>query len=135
MSEGKSTGAWAVTLVRAGYGVALVCAPQLLIRLTGDPVTGQSPGEHPRPSRRACGVARVLGVRHLVQAGLTVVALRAAEPERSLPLALGAAVDVLHATTMVGLAAVDRGARRVALADTGVEVALAAAGLVTAARD
>jgi hypothetical protein len=44
-------------------------------------------------------------------------------------------VDVLHATTMVGLAAVDRGARRVALADTGVEVALAAAGLVTAARD
>jgi hypothetical protein len=136
MSEGKSTRAWAVTLVRAGYGVALVCAPQLLIRLTGDPVTGQPPGAaRARPSRRACGVARVLGVRHLVQAGLTVVALRAAEPERSLPLALGAAVDVLHATTMGGLAAVDRGARRVALADTGVEVALAAAGLVTAARD
>jgi hypothetical protein len=136
MSKGKSTGAWVVTLARAGYGLALVVAPQALIKLTGDPVTGQPAGaSRARPSRRACGVARVLGVRHLVQAGLTAVALRAAEPERSLPLALGAAVDVLHATTMVGLAAVDRGARRVALADTGVEVALAAAGLVTAARD
>ena len=131
---GKTAGAWVVTLVRAGYGVALVVAPQALIGLTGDPVTGQSPGERPRPSRRACGVARVLGVRHLVQAGLTAWALRAEEPDSSLPLGLGAAVDVLHATTMLGLAAVDRGARRVALADTGVEAALAAAGLVTAAQ-
>ncbi|MGI8450613.1 MAG: hypothetical protein ACR2MP_26230 [Streptosporangiaceae bacterium] len=130
---GESTGAWAVTLVRAGYGVALLCAPQVLIKLTGDPATGQSPGERPRPSRRPCGVARVLGVRHLVQAGLTAVALRAEEPDTSLPLGLGAAVDVLHATTMVGVAAVDRGARRVALADTGVELALAAAGVLGAA--
>ena len=37
-------------------------------------------------------------------------------------------MDVLHASTMVGLALVDRGARRVALADTGVELALATAG-------
>jgi hypothetical protein len=77
-------------------------------------------------------VARVLGARHLIQAGLTAEALRAAEPGGSLPLALGAAIDVLHATTMVGLAVVDQGARRVALADTGVELALAATGLVTA---
>jgi len=77
----------------------------------------------------------VLGVRHLVQAGLTAVALRAAEPDPSLPLGLGAAVDVLHATTMVGLATMDRGARRVALADTGVEVALAASSVFTAVRD
>ncbi len=129
-----NAGAWAVTLVRAGYGVALLCAPQALIRLTGDPVTGQSPGERPRPSRRACGVARVLGIRHLVQAGLTAGALRAAEPGSSLTLGLGAAVDVLHATTMVGLALADQGARRVALADTGVEVVLAAAGVLGAAR-
>jgi hypothetical protein len=134
MSKGTSTGAWAVTLGRAGYGVALLCAPQVLIRLTGDSATGQGPGQPPRPSRRACGVARVLGARHLIQAGLTAAALRAAEPDGSLPLALGAAVDVLHATTMVGLAAVDQGARRVALADTGVELALAATGLVTAVR-
>ena len=79
-------------------------------------------------------MARVLGARHLIQAGLTAVALRAVEPDPSLPLGLGAAVDLLHATTMVGLAAVDRGARRVALADTGVEMALAVAGGLTAAR-
>ncbi len=114
--------------------MALLCAPQALIKLTGDTVTGQSPGERARPSGRACGVARVLGVRHLVQAGLTASALRATEPEPALPLGLGAAVDLLHASTMVGLAVLDRGARRVALADTGVEVALATAGLVTAAR-
>jgi hypothetical protein len=135
MAEGNSTGAWVITLVRAGYGVALLCAPQALIKLTGDPGTGQPAGASPaRPSRRACGVARVLGIRHLVQAGLTAVALRAAEPDPSLPLGLGAAVDVLHATTMAGLAAVDRGARRVALADTGVEVMLATAGLISTAK-
>jgi hypothetical protein len=78
-------------------------------------------------------VARVLGVRHLVQAGLTAAALRG-EPGSPLPLVLGAAVDVLHASTMVGLAVVDRGARRVALADTGIEVSLAAAGVLGAAR-
>ena len=130
MPERTSTGAWVVTLVRAGYGVGLVCAPGVLITLTGQ----RAGADRPRPSRRACGVARVLGVRHLVQAGLTAAALRAAEADSSLPLGLGAGVDVLHATTMVGLAAVDRGARRVALADTGVELALAAAGLVTAAQ-
>ena len=135
MAEGSSTGAWVVTLVRAGYGVALLCAPQALIKLTGDPGTGQPAGaSRARPSRRACGVARVLGIRHLVQAGLTAVALRAAEPDPSLPLGLGAAVDMLHATTMAGLAAVDRGARRVALADTGVEVMLATAGLISTAK-
>jgi hypothetical protein len=134
MSKGNSTGAWAVTLARAGYGVALVCAPQALIKLTGDPVTGQPAGAaQPQPSRRAGAVARVLGVRHLVQAGLTVVALRA-EPGSPVPLALGAGVDVLHASSMVGLALVDRGARRLALADTGVELTLAAAGVLTATR-
>jgi hypothetical protein len=125
---------WAVTLVRAGYGAALLCAPQALIKLTGDPVTGQPAGaSRTQPGRRSCAVARVLGVRHLVQAGLTAVALRA-EPGSPYALAGGAAVDVLHASTMMGLAAVDRGARRVALADAGVEVALAAAGGIIAAR-
>jgi hypothetical protein len=79
-------------------------------------------------------VARVLGVRHLVQAGLTAAALRT-EPGSRVPLVLGATVDVLHASTMVGLALVDRGARRAALADTGIELALAAAGGLAAARD
>jgi NAD(P)-dependent dehydrogenase (short-subunit alcohol dehydrogenase family) len=86
-----------------------------------------------RPSRRACAVARVLGVRHLVQAGVTAAALRA-EPGSPHALAGGAAVDALHACTMIGLALVDRGARRVAVADTGVEMALATAGGLTAIR-
>jgi hypothetical protein len=129
-----NAGAWAITLVRAGYGVALLCAPQALIKLTGDPVTGQPAGAaQSRPSRRACGVGRVLGVRHLVQAGLTAVALRA-EPGSPVALGLGAGVDVLHASTMVGLALVDRGARRVALADTGIELTLATAGALTVAQ-
>ena len=41
MSKGNSTGAWTLTLVRAGYGVALVCVPQALIKVTGDSVTGE----------------------------------------------------------------------------------------------
>jgi hypothetical protein len=123
-----------LTLARAGYGVALLCAPQALIRLTGDPATGQpAQASRARPSGRACAVARVLGVRHLVQAGLTAAALQA-QPGSPYPLAAGAAVDALHATTMVGLALVDRGARRVALADVGVELALATAGGLTAIR-
>jgi hypothetical protein len=133
--KSKSRVTTVLTLTRAGYGVALLCAPQALIKLTGDPVTGQPAGaSRARPSRRACGVARVLGVRHLVQAGLTAAALRA-EPGSPVPLGLGAGVDVLHASTMVGLALVDRGARRVALADTGIELTLAAAGALTATRD
>jgi hypothetical protein len=128
----KTTVTTVLLLARAGYGVALLCAPQALIKLTGDPATGQPAGAaQARPSRRACGVARVLGVRHLVQAGLTGVALRA-EPGSPVPLGLGAGVDVLHASTMVGLALVDRGARRVALADSGIELALAAAGALAA---
>jgi hypothetical protein len=123
-----------VTLARAGYGVALLAAPQALIKLTGDALTGQSPGERARPSRRACGVARVLGVRHLVQAGLTAAALRAGPGRTYYALAGGAAVDALHAATMVGLALMDQGARRVALADTGAELALATAGGLTAIR-
>ena len=57
-----------------------------------------------------------------------------AQPGSPYPLAGGAAVDALHATTMAGLALVDRGARRVALADTGVELAFATAGGLTAIR-
>jgi hypothetical protein len=130
----SSTAAWVLTLARAGYGVALACAPQALITLTGDPVTGQPPGGRARPSRRACAVARVLGARHLIQAGLTAAALRAGRGNTYYAVAGGAAVDALHATTMVGLALADRGARRVALADTAAELALATAGGLTAIR-
>jgi hypothetical protein len=101
-------------LVRAGYGVGLVCAPQVLIRWAGD-------GE---PSRRACEVARVLGARHLAQAALTM-----ATPGG---LGFGGAVDFTHAASMVALALVDGRARRVALLDAGMESTLGVAGIVAA---
>ena len=137
MSEGNSTGAWVVTLARAGYGAALLFAPQALIKLTGDPVTGQ-------PARGVPGPAQPAGVRGSAGARRTAphsggadgggLAVRAGPRRSYYALAGGAAVDALHATTMVGLALVDRGARRVAVADTAVELALATAGGLTAIR-
>jgi hypothetical protein len=109
-----------VTLVRAGYGVGLVAAPGLLIGLTGQP-----------PGRRECAVARVLGVRHLVQAGLTVAAQRS-DPDSPVVLGGGAVVDLLHAASMLALGAVDGGVRRTVLTDAAVETALAVTGGVAA---
>ena len=115
-----TTVAWLVTLARAGYGVALVMVPGLLIGLTGE-----------RPGRRGCGVARVLGVRHLAQAVLTVAALQSDGGE-SAALGGGVAVDLLHASSMVALGAVDGRVRRVTLTDAAVEMALAMGGAVAA---
>jgi hypothetical protein len=99
-------------VARATYGAALVLAPDPAIRLA----TGHL------PSRRACRVARVLGARHLIQAGLT-----AAAPGRAL-FALGGQVDTVHTASMLLLAAVSRAGRRAALTDALTEAALAAAG-------
>ena len=99
--------------VRATYGAALVLLPGPVIWLA----TGQL------PSRRACRVAQVLGVRHLIQAAVT-----AAAPEPAV-LAIGGQVDAVHAASMLALAAVSRAGRRAALTDALTEAALAAAGL------
>lgn len=117
----KTTVAWLVTLGRAGYGVALVAVPGLLIGLTGE-----------RPGGRACGVARVLGVRHLAQAGITAVTLLT-DPGGSVVLGGGVAVDLLHATSMVALGAADSRVRRATLSDAAVETTLAMGGAVAAA--
>ncbi len=97
---------------RAAYGAALVLLPGPVIWLA----TGQ------RPSRRARRVAQVLGIRHLIQAGLT-----AAAPSPAV-LAVGGQVDAVHATSMLLLAAGSRAGRRAALTDALTEAALAAAG-------
>jgi hypothetical protein len=117
----KATVAWLVTLARAGYGVALIGVPGLLIGLTGE-----------RPGPRACGVARVLGVRHLAQAGITA-ASQLSDPGGSVVLGGGAAVDLLHATSMIALGAMDPHARRAALSDAAVETTLAMIGAAAAA--
>jgi hypothetical protein len=97
---------------RATYGAALVLVPGPVIWLA----TGQL------PSRRACRVAQVLGIRHLIQAALTIAA-----PERAV-LATGGQVDTVHAASMLLLAAVSRAGRRAALTDALTEAAFAAAG-------
>jgi hypothetical protein len=98
--------------LRAAYGAALVLVPGPVIWVA----TGQ------RPSRRACRVAQVLGIRHLIQAALT-----AAAPEPAV-LAIGGQVDAVHAASMLLLAAVSRAGRRAALTDALTEAAFAAAG-------
>jgi hypothetical protein len=107
---------------RACYGGALLVAPGPVIRwCTGRPAS---------PRTRA--VARVLGARHLLQAAVTIGAGPSAES-----LGLGAAVDMVHATSMAGLALVDRRVRRATLTDALIEITFAAAGLSSAlpARD
>jgi hypothetical protein len=100
-----------VPLARAGYGVALLCAPGPMIGV----VTGQP------PSRRARQVARVLGVRHLAQAAITAL-----NPGPEV-VALGVVVDLLHAASMFAFAAVVPDLRRAELADALAATALAVA--------
>ena len=100
-----------IPLARAGYGTALLCAPGPLIRLC----TGRS------PSLRARRVARVLGVRHLAQAAITA---RALGPEM---ITVGSVIDLCHAASMLGFAAVNQSLRRAELTDALVAAALAVA--------
>lgn len=72
-------------------------------------------------------VVRVLGARHLLQG------LAGAAAPRWLPPSLGAAVDGVHAVSMVGLALVDRGHRAAAAANAAMAVAFAVAGRWAAA--
>jgi hypothetical protein len=101
-----------VPLARAGYGAALLCVPGPMIGA----VTGQP------PTARARQVARVLGVRHLAQAAVTVVN---SGPE---VVALGVVVDLLHAASMFAFAAAaGQSLRRAELTDALAATALAIA--------
>ena len=106
----------AIPLARAGYGAALLCAPGPLIRVC----TGRSPGS------RARRVARVLGIRHLAQAAIT-----AAAPGPRM-ITAGSVIDLCHAASMLGLAAVDKSLRPAELADALVATALAVAEAASA---
>ncbi len=100
-----------VPLARAGYGAALLCAPGPIIGV----VTGRP------PSPRARQVARVLGVRHLAQAVITVL-----NPGAEV-VGLGVVVDLLHAASMFAFAAVVPDLRDAELADALAASALALA--------
>jgi hypothetical protein len=93
-------------------------APGLVIYLA----TGRFPG------RRGRRVAQLLGARHLIQAAVTAFV-----PEPDV-FALGAAVDAVHAGSMVVLGAADPVARHAALTDALAEAVFAAMGRPDPAR-
>ncbi len=105
------TAAGLLSAGRACYGLVLLAVPARVIGVTGA-----------LPSQQSCRVARVLGVRHLVQAAASARADRGG-------LAAGAAVDSAHAVSMLVMAVVLPRLRRAELADGGITVLLAALGL------
>jgi hypothetical protein len=92
--------------VRAAWGGALLVAPGAVLALTTR--------SDPAFLGAARTVLRVLGARHLVQAGVELRRPGAAV------LGAGAVVDGLHAASGVTLAALDRRWRRSALLDAAV---------------
>jgi hypothetical protein len=109
----------AAVVARAGWGCALMFAPDRVLRIGGRP---------PAPPA-AVAVARVLATRHLAQALVT-----AAWPAGWVADA-SAAVDALHAGTDVGFAAVSARWRRIVLIDAAIAAALAASDRRTARAD
>lgn len=106
-----------LSVVRGAYGVALCCAPGPLIGLAGGPAGDQ----------RARAVARILGARHIAQAALSAV-----RPNPAV-LAIGAAADTLHATSMAAMALPDTPYRRIAGTDALIATAFAMDGIIIAA--
>jgi hypothetical protein len=106
----------ATAAVRTAWGAVLVLMPGRLLRAgVGRPVPAS-----------AVTAVRVLGLRHLLQAGVT-----AALPTR--PVAgLGALVDTAHASSCVGVAAWSPRWRRAVLMDLLVEAAFATSGWTSA---
>ncbi len=102
-----------IELIRAGWGVALVVAPRAAL--------SRVPGARIRP--KAVVVARILGVRHLIQACLSGF-----RPTPEI-LAAGVWVDFVHSVTALGLAITDHRYIRAAMADTVVAAVWSAAGL------
>lgn len=104
--------------VRAGYGGLLVLAPGAVGRL----------GRRESIDERTRRVARILGARHLAQAAVSSRA--GGYPV----LALGAALDLLHASSMGVLGVLDRSHRRTATLDALIAASFAVAGLLAARR-
>lgn len=103
---------------RVGWGVFLLACPDRPIRaLTGVRLT-------PRDRH----VLRVLGARQVVQAAVSLV-----HPSHRV-LAVGSAVDALHAASCLGLAAADSRWRRGAVLGAADAAAFAFAGYAGARR-
>lgn len=103
-----------VTLLRAGVGVVLALFPgRVASAAEGRPATP-----------RACLFTRVLGVRNLTQATLTLFAPQFLTPVR------GALVDGLHTATVVLLAARSPQHRRAALMNAALAATFCGLDLV-----
>jgi hypothetical protein len=101
-----------VASARVGWGLVLLVSPRPVLAGV----------HHVRVDRASLVVARVLGARQVAQG---LVSFTRPEPT---VLTLGGVVDVLHAASMVGLAAVDRGRARGALTEAGLAATWAALG-------
>ena len=98
--------------LRIAWGTALLISPGTVLRLFG----GKDAGTTPRR------VMRVLGARHIAQAGAEwAFGGRARE--------IGIVVDVLHAATDVGFSVVNARWRRAALSDTAITTGFVVLGL------
>jgi hypothetical protein len=91
-------------LVRAGWGLSMLLAPDVVVSRLGAA----------SPDRATRAVARVLGMRHVAQAALTL-----AVPSQRV-LRWGGYADLAHATTGLALAAADPRYRRAALIDATI---------------
>ncbi len=101
-----------IELLRAGWGAALLIAPQQVMKSV----------HHVKVDNKSVVIARILGARQLTQAALS--GLRPS-PE---VLAMGVWVDAVHALTALGLAVADRSRARAGLTDTAVAGLWAGAG-------
>ena len=121
---GESRASWLspahlLLALRSLWGALLLTRP----RRVGDAL-----GLEFADTKRGRGVVRVLGGRHLVQAGVT-----AARPTGPV-VAVGAAVDALHALTALGWGMLDRSHRRAGLTDAGLAASFGVAGAMVARR-
>ena len=99
-------------ILRICWGMLLLISPGTVLRLFGGADQGVTP-------RR---VMRVLGARHVAQAGTEwAFGGRARQ--------IGTVVDLLHAATSAGLALIDPRWRRAALSDTAVTAGFVVLGV------
>lgn len=106
-----AAGVRGVELARALWGAGLLLSPGKILRALGVEV-----------DKRSVSTARVLGLRHLVQAGMSGI-----DPSRE-RLTLGVWTDSAHAATALALAMIDRARARAAVTDALVASAWAALG-------
>ncbi len=106
-------------VLRSIWGAALLTSPRRVADALRLQLSDTAPGG---------GVIRVLGGRHVGQAAVT-----AARPTAPV-MAVGAAVDGLHALTALGWGAADRSHRRAGLTDAGLAAGFGVAGALVARR-